>query len=110
MLCIGTEPVALTMLIGTDCTCQAMQSNSSLKTSMLQVLLIMSHPPLVSSLVDVIINGDEVTSGDTPDDSPLPLRKVSTGTNYSKLLPVVLLYFNSYTVITFFSSNMQGYL
>ena len=34
----------------------------------------MSHPPLVSSLVDVLVNGDEVG---TPEDSPLPLRKVS---------------------------------
>ena len=37
----------------------------------------MSHPPLVSSLVDVLVNGDEVASGCTPEDSPLPLRKVS---------------------------------
>ena len=42
-----------------------------------QILLIMSHPPLVSSLVDVLVNGDEVASGCTPEDSPLPLRKVS---------------------------------
>lgn len=41
---------------------------------MFQILLIMSHPPLVSSLVDVLVNGDEVG---TPEDSPLPLRKVS---------------------------------
>ena len=34
----------------------------------------MSHPPIVSSLVDVLVNGDEVG---TPEDSPLPLRKVS---------------------------------
>ncbi|XP_078348626.1 protein CLEC16A-like isoform X2 [Oculina patagonica] len=40
-----------------------------------QILLIMSHPPLVSSLVDVLVNGDEVASGGTPEDSPLPLRK-----------------------------------
>jgi len=38
--------------------------------------LIMSHPPLVSSLVDVLVNGDEVASEGTPEDSPLPLRKV----------------------------------
>lgn len=44
---------------------------------MFQILLIMSHPPLVSSLVDVLVNGDEVASGGTPEDSPLPLRKVS---------------------------------
>jgi len=37
----------------------------------------MSHPPLVSSLVDVLVNGDEVASDGTPEDSPLPLRKVS---------------------------------
>ena len=41
---------------------------------MFQILLIMSHPPIVSSLVDVLVNGDEVG---TPEDSPLPLRKVS---------------------------------
>ncbi|XP_020607380.1 protein CLEC16A-like [Orbicella faveolata] len=40
-----------------------------------QILLIMSHPPLVSSLVDVLVNGDEVASEGTPEDSPLPLRK-----------------------------------
>ena len=45
--------------------------------AILQILLIMSHPPLVSSLVDVLVNGDEVTSDGTPEDSPLPLRKVS---------------------------------
>ena len=37
----------------------------------------MSHPPLVSSLVDVLLNGDEVAAGVTPEDSPLPLKKVS---------------------------------
>ena len=42
-----------------------------------QILLIMTHPPLVSSLVDVLVNGDEVASAGTPEDSPLPLRKVS---------------------------------
>ena len=36
----------------------------------------MSHPPLVSSLIDVLVNGDEVASGCTPEDSPLPLKKV----------------------------------
>ena len=36
----------------------------------------MSHPPLVSSLVDVLVNGDEVALGCTPEDSPLPLKKV----------------------------------
>ena len=41
-----------------------------------QILLIMTHPPLVSSLVDVLVNGDEVASAGTPEDSPLPLRKV----------------------------------
>lgn len=43
-----------------------------------QILLIMSHPPLVSSLVDVLVNGDEVG---TPEDSPLPLRKACSATN-----------------------------
>lgn len=43
-----------------------------------QILLIMSHPPLVSSLVDVLVNGDEVG---TPEDSPLPLRKACSVTN-----------------------------
>lgn len=38
----------------------------------------MSHPPLVSSLVDVLVNGDEVAPGGTPEDSPLPLKKVSS--------------------------------
>lgn len=38
----------------------------------------MSHPPLVSSLVDVLVNGDEVG---TPEDSPLPLRKACSVTN-----------------------------
>ena len=46
-------------------------------SSTFQILLIMSHPPLVSSLVDVLVNGDEVASDGTPEDSPLPLRKVS---------------------------------
>ena len=41
-----------------------------------QILLIMSHSQLVSSLVDVLVNGDEVASDGTPEDSPLPLRKV----------------------------------
>jgi len=45
-------------------------------SSTFQILLIMSHPPLVSSLVDVLVNGDEVASDGTPEDSPLPLRKV----------------------------------
>lgn len=43
-----------------------------------QILLIMSHPPLVSSLVDVLVNGDEVG---TPEDSPLPLRKACSTSN-----------------------------
>lgn len=46
-----------------------------------QILLIMSHPPLVSSLVDVLVNGDEVASGCTPEDSPLPLRKACSLSN-----------------------------
>ncbi|XP_022784974.1 protein CLEC16A homolog isoform X3 [Stylophora pistillata] len=46
-----------------------------------QILLIMSHPPLVSSLVDVLVNGDEVASGSTPEDSPLPLRKACSLSN-----------------------------
>ncbi|XP_031563331.1 protein CLEC16A-like, partial [Actinia tenebrosa] len=40
-----------------------------------QILLIMSYPPLVSSLVDIILNGDEVDPGATPEASPLPLKK-----------------------------------
>ncbi|XP_031560161.1 protein CLEC16A-like, partial [Actinia tenebrosa] len=39
------------------------------------ILLIMSYPPLVSSLVDIILNGDEVDPGATPEASPLPLKK-----------------------------------
>lgn len=46
-----------------------------------QILLIMSHPPLVSSLVDVLVNGDEVASGCTPEDSPLPLKKACSLSN-----------------------------
>lgn len=47
-----------------------------LSVLLFQILLIMSYPPLVSSLVDIILNGDEVDPGATPEASPLPLKKV----------------------------------
>ncbi|XP_048575918.1 protein CLEC16A isoform X2 [Nematostella vectensis] len=46
-----------------------------------QIMLIMSYPPLVSSLVDIILNGDEVDLGDTPEASPLPLKKAGSKSN-----------------------------
>lgn len=36
----------------------------------------MNYPPLVSSLIDIILNGDEVAPGENPEESPLPLKKV----------------------------------
>ena len=67
---------ALTLPISPGCECAFCDLGMNACSSF-QILLIMSHPSLVSSLVDVLVNGDEVASDGTPEDSPLPLRKVS---------------------------------
>ncbi|XP_028395434.1 protein CLEC16A-like [Dendronephthya gigantea] len=46
-----------------------------------QILLIIKHPPLVSTLTDVILQGEEINMDSSPSHSPLSARKsgVSTG-------------------------------